>query len=123
MCPCACEHTRSRLVHNQSTDGSWGKFGKGQEGVAGAEVLRSGFSASGDAQRSPRALSLLQWCYSNLEARSDTKAAITKYINFLLVGGGSAAFGVNELALPTGFVGLAVADLIHPWSTFTPVRA
>jgi hypothetical protein len=43
------------LAHNQSADGSWGYIPKPPEhGLLG-------FSASGDAQRSPRALSLLQW--------------------------------------------------------------
>ena len=42
------------LAHNQSADGSWGYIPKPLHGLLG-------FSASGDAQRSPRALSLLQW--------------------------------------------------------------
>ena len=67
------------LVHNQSEDGSWGYIPKSMErgmlGFSGQSpsphphlILRilTSFSpnlvtASGDAQRSPRALSLLQW--------------------------------------------------------------
>ena len=30
-------------------------------------------------------------------------------------------YGINRLALPTGFIGLAIADLIEPWCTFGPM--
>ena len=30
-------------------------------------------------------------------------------------------YGINRLALPTGFIGLAIADLIEPWCTFCPM--
>lgn len=65
------------LVRNQSTDGSWGrwngvsnseKFEATNEGMIDDQIAYSGvsnfgmdFDPSGDAQRSPRALSLLQW--------------------------------------------------------------
>ena len=41
---------------------------------------------------------------------------------FLLRPEKSAAFGVNNQSLPTGFVGLAIADYIRPWSTFRTMR-
>ena len=109
------------LVANQSADGSWGKFGSGGGGsdAAAAATGRLGFTASGDAQRSPRALTLLQWCYQRLvPADPAHQMAVTKYANFLLEPANSANFGVNILSLPTGFVGLAIADLIQPWVTF-----
>jgi hypothetical protein len=103
------------LVANQSADGSWGKFGSGGGSAAG----RLGFTASGDAQRSPRALTLLQWCYQRLTPADPAhQLAVTKYANFLLEPKNSANFGVNIVSLPTGFVGLAIADLIQPWVTF-----
>ena len=49
------ETTCQWLVGNQSADGSWGDFDD-----------ELGFTASADAQRSPRALSLLQWCDARL---------------------------------------------------------
>jgi hypothetical protein len=107
------------LVANQSADGSWGNFNiHGRAAAVGGSV---GFSADGDAQRSPRALSLLQWYHTRIQANSAYQTAIDKYVAFLLQPSNSKAFGVNELALPTGFVGLAVADLIQPWVTFSPV--
>ena len=78
-----------------------------------------GFSASGDAQRSPRALSLLQWCYQRLSPPDVRHAkAADAFIEFLLADVDVGAFGVNNLSLPTGFVGLALADYIQPWATF-----
>ena len=44
--------------------------------------------------------------------------ALAKYIGYLGTAEGAAASGLNTLALPTGFIGLAVADLIEPWVTF-----
>lgn len=62
------------LAHNQSDDGSWGYIPKALErGLLG-------FSASGDAQRSPRALSLLQWYYQRMEPLPEVKAAIQNYV-------------------------------------------
>ena len=74
----------------------------------------------GDAQRSPRALSLLQWCFQRVEPLGNPEfgRAIQKYVDFLLDPKNSAGFGVKKGLLPTGFVGLAIADLIQPWSTF-----
>ena len=108
------------LVRNQSADGSWGAF-DGQTAAAaaaGPPLEQARFTASGDAQRSPRALSLLQWCDARLGGDASFGAAAQKYVNFLLNPASARAFGVNALALPTGFVGLAIADLISPWITF-----
>ena len=124
-----------------------------------------GFSPSGDAERSPRALTLLQW-YSARVDSSDAvvNEAIGKFVDFLLdpevlesIASASAsasasssssssssfllshplllfhrqkaaAFGVMQDnaptrggALVTGFVGLALADLVQPWVTFGPL--
>jgi hypothetical protein len=107
------------LANNQSTDGSWGKFMPGVNHDPG----HLGFTPSGDAYRSPRALSMLQWCASRIPAlptktKKQFESSITKYVGFLLNETNSKDFGVNTLALPTGFVALAVADLIQPWVTF-----
>ena len=66
----------------QSADGSWGDF-SGPDDVAHPHLLR--FSASGDAQRSPRALSLLQWCADRLSPPEPKhRAAADKFVSFLL---------------------------------------
>ena len=35
--------------------------------------------------------------------------------------GGAARVGLNRYSLVTGFVGLALADVVKPWCTFLPV--
>eukprot|EP00039_Didymoeca_costata_P004490 m.73599 g.73599 ORF g.73599 m.73599 type:complete len:182 (+) comp12426_c0_seq2:740-1285(+) len=102
------------LVKNQSADGTWG-FWK-SPGCTQAEVC---FDPTGDAQRSPRVLSLLQW-YNQVPDANVTKA-IEKYADFLAVPSNQEAYrvaGTHALALPAGFVGLAIADLMKPWCTF-----
>ena len=48
-------------------------------------------------------------------------AAHTNFIvDFLLNETHWQDYGINNLALPTGFVGLSIADLILPWVTFRP---
>ena len=101
------------LVGNQSADGSWSDFDD-------SNLL--GLTASGDAQRSPRALSLLQWCAARIpDADPSYAASAKKFIDFLLNPENSDHIGVNTLALPTGFVSLSVADYLQPWVTFRAV--
>jgi hypothetical protein len=70
------------LVANQSADGSWGDF-SGPDDVANPHLLR--FSASGDAQRSPRVLSLLQWCSERLSPHDPKHAAAANnFVAFLM---------------------------------------
>jgi hypothetical protein len=109
------------LVANQNSDGSWGKWSN----VSGTGDV--GFSPSGDAQRSPRALSLLQWYVATYGADPKVEASIHSFVNFLLDDAKAKAFGVNQNStggvLVTGFVGLAIADLIQPWVTFGSFKA
>ena len=70
------------MVKNQSADGSWGKWNSTEEAdeeqfVAEAPHLLK-FSPSGDAQRSPRALTLLQWYYQRVEPDPAVGTAIQK---------------------------------------------
>jgi len=109
------------LVANQNADGSWGKWSStGAIGFSPTGAI--GFSPSGDAQRSPRALSLLQWYTTTYGADPKVADAIKRFVGFLLDDAKAKAFGVNTNStagvLVTGFVGLAVADLLQPWVTF-----
>jgi hypothetical protein len=109
------------LASNQTKDGafrgSWGSFTSTEQG-------RFGFSASGDAQRSPRALSLLQWCSLRLSPPTPAHAAAAEaFVEFVQRPDAASAFGINALVLPTGFVGLALADYVQPWSTFRSRRS
>ena len=54
-----------------------------------------GFSASGDVQRSPRALSLLQWYYQRVEPLPEVQTAIQKYVVRVRTAG---SLTVNTLA-------------------------
>eukprot|EP00041_Stephanoeca_diplocostata_P010367 m.165012 g.165012 ORF g.165012 m.165012 type:complete len:430 (-) comp18121_c0_seq3:329-1618(-) len=118
--PAALARTCQFLVANQSADGSWGVW---REGLGRS---RAGFDPRGDAQRSPRVVSLLQWC--NLRSPhpvAGAQVAVAKYVSFIANATNRAAFGAGAPsfeALPTGFVGLAVADLIQFGVTFTPFQ-
>ena len=90
------------MIEQQNTDGTWG-------------VL-----LSGDGERSPRVVSLLQWHYS-IYPSAKTAAAIDRFVAYLLEPANSKAFGVRKGILQSGFVGLVFADLLEPWITFSPV--
>ena len=89
------------MIKEQNPDGTWG-------------VL-----LSGDGERSPRAVSLLQW-HNSIFPSSKTTAAIASFVKYLLDPQNSAAFGVKKGILQSGFVGLVFADLLQPWVTFSP---
>jgi hypothetical protein len=125
------------LVRNQSKDGSWGAWQNHSSGDAtrptDATFVRSApsmqtqlqFTPSGDAQRSPRVLSLLQWFDQRVAMGTDAsvRKSIREYVAFVLNPINRPNYGIGApgwLALPAGFVGLAAADLISPWCTFGP---
>jgi hypothetical protein len=98
---------RSRLrptvdwfLARQNPDGSWGKL------------------RSADQQRSPRAVTLLTWYQDRVKPDERIAASVRKYCRFLLKPGNSKAYGVKELVRTSGFVGLAVAEVVLPGSTF-----
>ena len=78
----------------------------------------------GEIQRSARAASLLQWWHQAVDPADERPPeAITKYVSWLRTEAGAANEGLNNWALPTGFIGLMVADLVEPsWPTFTSWR-
>jgi hypothetical protein len=88
------------LLTRQNTDGSWGEL------------------RSQDQQRSPRAVSLLTWYYRSIERDPKIAEAVRRYCRFILNPANSRAYGVKELVRTTGFVGLTVADILSPGSTF-----
>ena len=90
------------MIEEQNTDGTWG-------------VL-----LSGDGERSPRAVSLLQW-HNSIFPSAKTTAAIEAFVKYLLQPKKSKAFGVGEGILQSGFVGLVFADLLPPWVSFSPL--
>jgi len=78
----------------------------------------------GEIQRSARAASLLQWWHQAVDPADERlPAAVDKYIRWLGTEAGAANEGLNSWALPTGFIGLVIADLVDPsWPTFTSWR-
>lgn len=88
------------LLKRQNSDGSWGEL------------------RSQDQQRSPRAVSLLTWRYRTFEQDPRIAEAVRKYCRFLLDSAKSKAYGVKDLVRTTGFVGLTVAEIVAPASTF-----
>jgi hypothetical protein len=88
------------------------------QGANGA-LLPNG--STGEIRRSARAVSLLHWWYSSVDPTDERVArAVSKYtVDWLQSDEGAKAEGVAEMSLSSGFIGLAVADLIKPWSTFT----
>jgi len=88
------------LLAKQNPDGSWGKL------------------RSADQQRTPRTVSLLTWYYRRAEADPRIAESVRRYCDFLLKPGNSKAYGVKELVRTSGFVGLTVADILEPDSTF-----
>ena len=74
---------------------------------------------SGEIQRSPRAISLLQlWDQMSASAAPRVADAVSRYFAWLETPEGAAAATLRTTALATGFIGLAAADLIDEWSTF-----
>jgi hypothetical protein len=63
-------------------------------------------------------VTLLTWYYRRVEADAEVAAAVRKYCRFLLDPKNSKAYGVKELLRTSGFVGLTVAEVIAPGSTF-----
>ena len=88
------------FLAGQNADGSWGKL------------------RSADQQRSPRAVSLLVWYYCHVKPDPKVAESVGRYCRFLLNPKNSKAYGVKELVRTTGFVGLTVAEIVAPGSTF-----
>ena len=88
------------LLAAQNPDGSWG------------------VAQSADQQRSPGVVTLLVWYYRTVEPDPRIHQAVCKYCQFLLRPANSKAYGVKQLVRTTGFVGLAVTELIQPGVAF-----
>jgi hypothetical protein len=88
------------LLGRQKPDGSWGGL------------------RSGDQRRSPRSVTLLTWAYRRVQADPKIADSVRRYCQYLLDRKDSAAYGVKELVITSGFVGLTVADMINPGCTF-----
>jgi hypothetical protein len=55
-------------------------------------------------------------------AASLAKQGVDMWVDYILTEKGAWETGVMVYGLPTGFVGLALADLVQPWITWSPSR-
>ncbi len=88
------------LLNTQNSKGVWGEM------------------RSEDQQRSQGVLSLLVWYYHDVGKYPRIQKAIDANINFFLDPENSAYFGVNDLPITTGFVGLGIAEVLEPGITY-----
>jgi len=94
------QHTVRWFLGRQKPDGSWGGL------------------RSGDQRRSPRAVTLLTWYYRQVQADPKVADSVRRYCQYLLDPKNSTAYGVKELVITSGFVGLTVADILSPGCSF-----
>lgn len=76
-------------------------------------------------ERATRIASLLQWGALRLKDRKVAalaSKALAKWVGYITSKQGAWETGVNMYGLPTGFAGLAIADLVKPWVTWTPEK-
>ncbi|HPG39772.1 MAG TPA: hypothetical protein PLP19_13485 [bacterium] len=92
------------LLNRQEDNGVWGEM------------------RSEDQQRSQGVLNLLVWYYHDIAHYPQIAATIRANYNFFLNPKNSSFFGVNELPITTGFVGLGIAEVIEPGITYRLVN-
>ena len=101
----AFQPTADWLLRTQNADGSWG-------------------SAGPDQLRSPRVTSLLALLHVDAVAAGRAPDprwahALRRYVGFVKARG-KGAYGVEQETRVTGFVGLALVDLVQFGATFLP---
>jgi hypothetical protein len=87
------------LVAKQNPEGYWGEH------------------LSQDGVRSPLCMAFLAWYYNNVDPDTEVADAVRRYCQFLLDPANSQVHGVKKNALLTGFVGVAVAEVMVPGSS------
>ncbi len=92
------------LLNRQNKDGVWGEL------------------RSEDQQRSQGVLNMLVWYYHDIAHYPQIASSIRANYNFFLNAKNSKNFGVMELPITTGFVGLGIAEVIEPGITYRLVR-
>jgi hypothetical protein len=88
------------ILNRQTDQGIWGKM------------------RSEDQQRSQGILNLLVWYYSEISPNARVLQAIRDNYGYFLQPEKAAAFGVKELPITTGFVGLGIAEVLQPGITY-----
>lgn len=88
------------LMNKQTPKGVWGRM------------------RSEDQQRSQGAMHLLIWYYDQVLSEDTLLESIRRNYRFFLNPRQAAAFGLRDLPIPTGFVGLALAEALQPGITY-----
>ncbi|HPN36075.1 MAG TPA: hypothetical protein PK843_16300 [bacterium] len=88
------------LLNRQERRGVWGRM------------------RSEDQQRSQGVLTLLIWHQSAVAADRRIANALSRNLRYFLDKDNRKAFGVNELPIATGFVGLGIAEALQPGVTY-----
>lgn len=88
------------LLNRQERRGVWGRM------------------RSEDQQRSQGVLTLLVWHESTVAADPRVANALFRNLRYFLDKDNRKAFGVNELPITTGFVGLGIAEALEPGVTY-----
>ena len=88
------------LLNEQNSKGTWGKL------------------RSEDQQRSQGILNLLVWYYDEVSKNPKIFNSIHKNYSYFLNPKKSQQFGVRELPITTGFVGLGIAEVLEPGITY-----
>ena len=88
------------ILNRQTKQGIWGKM------------------RSEDQQRSQGILNLLVWYYAEISPNARVLRAIRDNYSYFLNSENATAFGVKELPITTGFVGLGIAEVLQPGITY-----
>lgn len=88
------------LITQQNSQGLWGKL------------------RSEDQQRSQGAINLMVLYYSSISPEKMVLESIRQNYRFFLKPGNPRKFGIFELSISTGFVGLSIAEVLEPGITY-----
>ncbi|HNW59808.1 MAG TPA: hypothetical protein PKI62_09050 [bacterium] len=88
------------LINQQNGQGVWGKM------------------RSEDQQRSQGAVNLMILYYSRISPEQTVLSSLERNCRFFIAPGNLQKYGVFELTISTGFVGLSIAELLEPGITY-----
>lgn len=88
------------LLNQQNGQGLWGKL------------------RSEDQQRSQGAVNLIVLYYNEISPEPMVLASLERNYRFFLTPGNLRRYGVFELSISTGFVGLSIAEMLEPGITY-----
>ncbi len=88
------------LLNQQTKQGLWGKL------------------RSEDQQRSQGAVNLIVLYYNTISPEPIVQASLERNYRFFITPGNLQKYGVFDLSISTGFVGLSIAEMLEPGITY-----